>query len=39
MAATPGSACDPLDGSGTVTCTFETDDLRVTRTTIRVRIS
>ncbi|MEF8856596.1 MAG: hypothetical protein V5A16_04155 [Haloplanus sp.] len=39
MAATPGSACDPLDGSGIVTCSFETDDLRVMRTTIRVRIS
>jgi len=39
MAATPGSACDALDGSGTVSCTFETDDLRVTRTTIRIGIS
>ncbi|MFB6256037.1 MAG: hypothetical protein ABEH58_04790 [Haloplanus sp.] len=33
-----GAACDPLDGSGTVTCTFQTDDLRVAQTTIRVRI-
>jgi len=39
MTATPGSACDPLDGSGTVSCSFETHDLRVTKTTIRVRIS
>jgi len=39
MAATPGSACDSLDGSGLVSCTFETDDLRVTKTTIRVQIS
>ncbi|AZH24988.1 DUF7289 family protein [Haloplanus aerogenes] len=34
-----GSGCDSLDGSGTVSCSFETDDLRVTRTTIRVQIS
>jgi hypothetical protein len=39
MAATPGSACDSLDGSGTVSCTFETADLRVTQTTIRLGIS
>jgi hypothetical protein len=32
-------SCDPLSGDGTVTCTFQTDDLRITRTTIRVGIS
>ncbi|MFB6195633.1 MAG: hypothetical protein ABEI80_05640 [Haloplanus sp.] len=39
MSPSPGSPCDPLDGSGTVTCTFQTDDLRLTRTTIRVGLS
>jgi hypothetical protein len=39
MAATPGAPCDPLVGNGTVTCTFRTDELRVTRTSIRARIS
>jgi len=34
-----GDPCQPLDGSGTVTCSFETDDLRVARTTIRAQIS
>jgi hypothetical protein len=32
------SSCQPLDGSGEVTCSFETDDLRITRTTIRTTI-
>lgn len=39
MAATPGDACDPLTGNGTITCTFQTDELVVTRTSIRTRIS
>ncbi|MFB6102831.1 MAG: hypothetical protein ABEJ73_09725 [Haloplanus sp.] len=39
MTPAAGSACDPLTGNGTVTCTFRTNDLRVTRTTIRVAIS
>ncbi|QGX94528.1 hypothetical protein EI982_06870 [Haloplanus rallus] len=34
-AATP---CDPLAGNGTVSCTFRTDDLRISRTTIRTSI-
>ncbi|SDZ87857.1 hypothetical protein SAMN04488065_0959 [Haloplanus vescus] len=33
-----GTPCQPLDGSGTVTCSFETEDIRITRTTIRVQI-
>ncbi|WP_251329951.1 DUF7289 family protein [Haloplanus pelagicus] len=32
------SACDPLTGNGMVNCTFRTDDLRISRTTIRVSI-
>jgi hypothetical protein len=34
-----GTSCDPLDGSGTVSCSFETDNLHVVKTTVRVRIS
>ncbi|WP_435069581.1 DUF7289 family protein [Haloplanus sp. C73] len=33
-----GTPCQPLDGSGEVTCSFETDDLLITRTTIRTNI-